>query len=155
MNIVPGKVVSINLSKRKHIPKRPIKEGFFKENFGLEGDVHSGSGDRQVSLLAVEAIREQGRCIKVKGSKGKELHPGDFAENITTQRIALSSLPLGTKLQIGGDLLLKITKIGKECHTKCAIYAKLGDCVMPKEGVFAKVIKSGYVRPGDGVEVLR
>lgn len=148
-----GKVVSVNLSKRKGVPKVPVPEAEIKEEWGLVGDVHAGPGERQVSLLALEAIERQREvlggkvCPKAKG----ELGPGSFAENLTVEGLPLAELPVGTRLEVG-EVLLEITRIGKECHVGCAIYKLLGSCVMPKEGVFARVLKGGKVRPG--MEVL-
>lgn len=160
-----GKILSINISKRRRVPKRPVEEGYLKEDWGLLGDGHSGTGDRQVSLLSWENIRKfkiemekwkdkKLRCPKIKSGR-EELKPGDFAENITTQKIRLVSLPIGTRFRVGNEAILKITRIGKDCHRRCAIYYRMGDCIMPKEGVFAKVIKGGLIRVSDEVEVLK
>ncbi len=147
-----GKVVSINISPKKGTKKIPVREACLKENYGLEGDAHaSSSWHRQVSLLAIESI-EKARCSK-KSEKGKDLGPGDFAENITTQGLALAELPIGTKLLIG-RALAEITQIGKRCHEKCEIYRQTGDCIMPREGIFVKVLSGGPVKAGDPVSVL-
>jgi len=139
-----GKVVSINISKDKGTTKKAIKEATVIENYGIEGDAHAGSHwHRQISLLAIESIE------KMK-DKGLTLNYGDFAENITTEGIDLLSLPLGTKLQIG-ECILEISQHGKSCHSKCEIFKIVGDCIMPREGVFAKVLKGGKIRVGDSI----
>jgi MOSC domain-containing protein YiiM len=114
---------------------------------GLDADAHAGAWHRQVSLLAMESIR------KIR-DKGLEVAPGDFAENITTEGVRLWELPVGARLLLGGDVLLEVTQIGKECHNRCAIFHQVGDCVMPREGIFARVVTGGEVRPGDSVTVL-
>jgi len=150
-----GKVVSVNVSKRKGVPKVPVPEAEFREEWGLVGDVHAGPGERQVSLLALEAIERQREVLrgKVCPKAGTfEIGPGSFAENLTIEGLPLAELPVGTRLKVG-EVLLEITRIGKECHVGCAIYKLLGNCVMPKEGVFARVLKGGKVRPGMEVVV--
>ncbi|MCX7923717.1 MAG: MOSC domain-containing protein [Clostridia bacterium] len=142
-----GKVVAINISEKKGVPKKTIEYGEFIENFGLKGDAHGGSWHRQVSFLGQESIDK----MKARGVKG--LCTGKFAENITTEGIELYSLGIGTKLHIG-EVIFEITQIGKECHQKCAIYHQVGDCVMPKEGIFARVLKAGVVRPGEEIVIL-
>jgi len=143
-----AKVVAINISEKKGVPKTPIDEGEFIVDFGLKGDAHGGNWHRQVSLLGKESIDK----VAALGIKG--LCTGKFAENITTEGIELYSLPVGTKLKIG-EVVLEVTQIGKECHQKCAIFRKVGNCVMPKEGIFAKVLKSGVIRKGDDIEVIK
>lgn len=143
-----AKVIAINISERKGIPKTTIDMGEFIEDFGLKGDAHGGNWHRQVSFLGQESIDK----VKALGVKG--LCTGKFAENITTEGIELYSLPIGTQLNING-VIFEVTQIGKECHQKCAIYHQVGDCVMPKEGIFARVIKGGVVRPGDEIVVER
>ena len=139
-----AKIVSVNISARTGEKKRPVKSVYLVENFGAEGDAHADSGtDRQVSLLAVESIEKMRQ-------KGLDVSPGDFAENITTEGIALVELKPSMRVQCG-ESVLEITRIGKECHERCAIYYQAGDCVMPHEGVFAKVIRGGTVRPGDAI----
>ncbi|GAB5046842.1 MOSC domain-containing protein [Thermodesulfovibrio sp. TK110] len=141
-----GKVVSINISKNKGTTKKATLEAMVIENFGIEGDAHAGSHSyRQISLLSVESIKKM-------RAKDLNLNYGDFAENITTQGIDLLSLPVGTKLKIG-ECILEITQHGKSCHSKCEIFKAVGDCIMPKEGVFAKVLKGGKIKVGD--EILR
>lgn len=142
-----GKVVSVNLSEKKGTPKTKVERGVLIENYGLEGDAHAGHWHRQVSLLGVESIE------KAKLGPTNGLCHGVFAENITTEGIELFTLPVGTVLKIG-DAELEISQIGKECHEGCAVSKLVGQCVMPREGVFAVVLKGGEVRPGDPITVL-
>jgi cyclic pyranopterin phosphate synthase len=144
---IRGKVLSINISDKKGVIKEPIKEGLFIENFGLEKDAHSGNWHRQVSLLGIESFDK----MENQGIEG--LVPGVFAENITTEGIILYELPIGTRLIIG-ETIQEVTQIGKECHTGCAISQKVGKCVMPKEGIFTKVLKGGIIKEGDKIEVI-
>ncbi len=143
---VMAKVIAVNISEKKGVIKHPIKKGFFKFNHGLDGDAHAGNWHRQVSLLGVESID------KMKDKGATDLSAGNFAENITTEGIVLYELPVGTKLKIG-EVVLEVTQIGKECHTGCAIKKLVGDCIMPREGIFAKVIEEGYIKPGDDIVV--
>ena len=142
-----GKVIAINISEKKGVPKKTIENGNFIENHGLEGDAHAGNWHRQVSLLGVESINK----MKALGIEG--LCTGKFAENITTEGIELFTIPVGTKLKIG-DTIQEVTQIGKECHVKCAIFEQVGNCIMPTEGIFTKVLKSGQIKAGDIVEIL-
>lgn len=142
-----GRVLDINISEKKGVVKRPIEEGVFIEDFGLKGDAHAGKWHRQVSLLGIESIKKMEKL----GIEG--LSHGDFAENITTEGIILYELPIGTRLKIG-ETIQEVTQIGKECHTGCAIAKQVGKCIMPKEGIFTRVIKGGVVRKGDIIEVL-
>ncbi|QCX34140.1 MOSC domain-containing protein [Caloramator sp. E03] len=142
-----AKVLAINISSKKGEIKHPIGEGYFRENHGLEGDAHAGNWHRQVSLLGKESIDK----MKALGIEG--LCTGKFAENITTEGIELYKLPIGTKLKIG-ETIMEVTQIGKECHAGCQIRNLVGDCIMPREGIFTKVLKSGYVRDGDEIEIL-
>lgn len=142
-----AKVLAINISEKKGVPKTTIDEGEFIVDFGLKGDAHGGNWHRQVSLLGQESIDK----VAALGVKG--LCTGKFAENITTEGIVLYELPVGTRLDIGG-VIMEVTQIGKECHKKCAIYHQIGDCVMPKEGIFAKVIKGGVIKKGDCIKVI-
>ena len=141
-----AKVVSINISKDKGVIKEPIKEGMFLEHFGLKDDAHAGDWHRQVSLLAEESIDKMKKTLP-------ELKHGDFAENITTEGLVLYELPIGTILKVG-QVILKVTQIGKECHAGCAIKQQVGKCVMPKEGIFATVEKSGIIKEGDNIEIM-
>ncbi|HEX9093552.1 MAG TPA: MOSC domain-containing protein [Coriobacteriia bacterium] len=143
----PGTVVSVNLSERKTVRKTPGTEGALVLDRGFEGDAHAGDWHRQVSLLAQESIDKM-------VAAGLDVGPGDFAENITTTGIDLLALPVGSVLEVGDGVRLEISQIGKVCHTKCAIYYQAGDCVMPREGLFAVVRTAGGVRVGDRIEVL-
>ena len=142
-----GKVISVNSSIEKGTRKDAIPEGIVREGYGLIDDAHSSCDThRQVSLLALESIDKMRRM-------GYDVHPGDFAENITTVDIDLLSLPVGERITVGDQLVLEISQIGKECHAGCAIFRQVGKCVMPKEGVFARVIRGGTVRAGDAIKV--
>jgi MOSC domain-containing protein YiiM len=147
MNKVVGKVLSVNISKEKGVIKQSIPEGYFQEDHGLVGDAHAGKWHRQVSLLAQESIDKMTR----KGIEG--LCSGKFAENITTEGICLHELKVGTRLKIG-ETIQEVSQIGKECHTGCAIKLQVGQCIMPKEGIFTKVIQSGSVRQGDSIDIV-
>ena len=141
-----AKVVSVSISEQKGMRKTPVSSALLKQEHGLAGDAHAGDWHRQVSLLAMESIEKMQRM-------GLDVHPGDFAENITTEGIDLTTLPVGSRLSLG-EAEVEITQIGKTCHTRCAIYQQAGDCVMPKEGVFARVLTEGIVKPGDRVDLL-
>ena len=142
-----AKIIAVCKSEKKGTRKEDVTEAFLKEGYGLLGDAHADCcTHRQVSLLAIESINRM-------RSLGFDVNPGDFAENLTTQGVDLVSLPIGTRIAIEKDVLLEVTQIGKECHTGCAIYRQIGKCIMPKEGVFAKVVRSGLVRAGDSIEV--
>lgn len=140
-------VKAVNISETKGVIKKTIKKGYFEVNHGLAGDAHAGTWHRQVSLLAQESID------KMKPSVKEGLSPGEFAENLTTEGIVLYELPVGTKVKIG-DTVMEVTQIGKECHKGCAIRELVGDCVMPREGIFAKVLVSGWIKAGDEITVL-
>lgn len=142
-----GAVLIVSTSKEKGQKKKNVSFVELKENFGILGDAHAGS-DRQVSLLAVESIEKM-------INKGLKVGPGDFAENITTKGIDLLNLRLGDKVSIGEDVILQISQIGKVCHTRCNIYYQAGDCVMPKEGIFARVLSGGKIIVNDKVEVIK
>jgi MOSC domain-containing protein YiiM len=142
-----GIIVSVNVSDTKGVRKTPVQEIVLREDYGLDGDAHASSEwHRQVSLLALESIRKM-------QAAGLDVSPGDFAENITTEGVDLMHLPVGERISLGDDVELEITQIGKVCHERCAIYYQAGDCVMPKEGVFARVVKGGVVRKGDPITV--
>lgn len=143
-----SRVIAINISEKKGMKKKDVGRAYVKENYGIENDAHAGDWHRQISLLAMESID------KMK-QKGLNVDPGSFAENITTEGIDLPSLPIGTTLLIGDEVVLEITQLGKVCHDRCAIYYQAGDCVMPREGIFAKVIKSGWVEKGDEIKVVK
>ena len=138
-----GKIVAVCISAAKGERKRPVPWVALQKEHGVAGDAHAGDWHRQVSLLASESIDKM-------RAKGLKVSAGDFAENITTCGIDLTALPIGSRLKIGAALL-EVTQIGKECHTRCAIYHQAGDCVMPKEGIFARVLNGGEVRPGDRI----
>ena len=140
-----GKVVAVCTSANKGERKTNVGRAEMVPGMGLAGDAHAGFVHRQVSLLAMESIDKMRR-------KGLDVGPGDFAENITTEGLELASLPVGTRLKIGGALL-EVSQIGKKCHARCAIYQQAGDCVMPKEGIFAIVVAGGLVAVGNGIEV--
>ena len=142
-----GKILAVCQSEKKGTVKSEIGEGLLIENFGLKDDAHAGKWHRQISLLGVESIDKM-------QSKGFKIKYGDFAENLTIEGIVLHQLPLGTKLKVGENVLLEVTQIGKECHHDCEIRKKIGDCVMPREGIFARVLKGGKVKVGDDIEVL-
>ena len=141
-------ILAVNISEKKKTPKRTVDEGRLIEDFGLEGDAHAGKWHRQVSLLAKESIE------KAKGMRTDGLCHGVFAENLTTEGIELHTLPVGTLLKVGEDAVLEITQIGKECHDGCAIIALVGQCIMPREGVFARVVRGGVVRAGDEIAAI-
>jgi MOSC domain-containing protein YiiM len=143
---VAGKVVAVCTSEVKGVRKDNVERAYLQEGVGLVGDAHAGPWHRQVSLLAVESI------TRMRG-KGLEVGPGDFAENLTTEGIELHSLPVGTRLRIGPEVQGEVSQIGKKCHVGCAVFQQVGDCIMPREGIFMKVVKSGYVRVGDAIEV--
>ncbi|HRT27736.1 MAG TPA: MOSC domain-containing protein [Syntrophales bacterium] len=142
-----GKVLSVNVSDRKGEKKHGVDRCMLVEGFGLTGDAHGGFQHRQVSLLARESID------KIK-AHGIDVNFGDFAENLTTEGVELFTLPIGTKIRVGGHVLLRVTQIGKTCHDRCAIFRQVGDCVMPREGIFAEVLTGGEVLVGDTIDVL-
>ncbi len=142
-----GYVRAINVSTEKGVPKTQIESAMFIEDFGIEGDAHGGKWHRQVSLLGVESAQK----VIDQGMEG--ICMGRFAENLTTEGLVLYELPVGTKLKIG-DTLHEVTQIGKECHNGCAIKQTVGDCVMPREGIFTRVLKGGLVKTNDVIEVL-
>ncbi|NHZ86315.1 MAG: MOSC domain-containing protein [Planctomycetia bacterium] len=143
-----GKIIAISVSKKKGVPKSNVDSAMLIRDFGLEGDAHAGNWHRQVSFLAFESIK------KMRDAGLPKIRPGAFAENITTEFIDIPKLKVGNRLQIGNDVELEITQIGKTCHTKCAIYYKVGDCVMPSDGVFAKVINSGKIYLDDNIQII-
>ncbi len=140
-----AQIVSVCISANKGERKKPVESVELQINHGVVGDGHAGDWHRQVSLLALESIEKM-------RNMGLDVSSGDFAENITTRGIDLPALPVGTKLAIG-DTLMEVTQIGKECHNRCAIYYQAGDCVMPKEGIFATVLRGGRVKAGDEITV--
>ncbi len=144
-----AKIIAVCKSKEKGTRKEAVNEAVIKENYGLIDDAHADCGThRQVSLLAIESINKMRNL-------GFDVGPGDFAENLTTEGLDLVSLPVGTHINIGERIVLELTQIGKECHTGCAIYYQIGKCIMPEEGIFARVIRGGLVRIGDTIKVLK
>ena len=141
------KIVSLSISKKKGTRKTTILEARLVENFGFEGDAHAGDWHRQVSFLASESI-------EATRARGLDVTFGDFAENIATSGIDWLSVPVGTRFRLGEDALVEITQIGKECKKKCAIFYQAGDCIMPREGVFAKVLRGGVIRCDDAIEII-
>lgn len=141
------KIVSIAVSKKKGTRKTVVEEASLIQDFGLEGDAHAGAWHRQVSFLAAESIEKARK-------QGLDVTFGDFAENIATSGIDWQKIPVGTQLKLGDSALVEVTQIGKECHHKCAIYYMAGDCIMPKEGIFARVLKEGKIHHGDRICIL-
>ena len=142
-----ARIVAVCRSEEKGTKKQDVKEGLLKQDYGLVDDAHADCcTHRQVSLLATDSINKM-------RSLGFDVNPGDFAENLTTEGIDLVSLPIGTHISVGKQVVLEVTQIGKECHSGCAIYRQIGKCIMPKEGVFARVIRGGLVRAGDQVGI--
>ena len=141
-----GKIVSLNISREKGVNKEPVESVEVKVDHGIVGDAHAGDWHRQISLLAEESI-------DFMRAKGLELTPGAFAENITTEGIDLAHLPIGTRMG-SGEVVLEVTQIGKKCHHGCAIFKQVGDCIMPREGIFTKVIVPGTLRQGDSLDIL-
>ena len=139
-------IVSVAVSKKKGTRKKIVDEALLIQDHGIEGDAHAGPWHRQVSFLAAESI-EKAR------SQGLEVTFGDFAENIATAGIDWQKIPVGTQLRLGDSVRVEVTQIGKECHTRCAIYYMAGDCIMPKEGIFARVLEGGKIRPGDIIAI--
>ena len=148
MHNVTGIILAVNISQQKGEKKNNIGCGLFLENLGLENDAHAQADIiRQVSLLAKESIE------KIR-AKGLDVQYGDFAENLTTEGIDLPSLPVGTRLHVGANVLLEVSQIGKVCHNRCNIFYTVGDCVMPREGIFAKVLVGGEIRVDDEIEII-
>jgi MOSC domain-containing protein YiiM len=141
-----GSVLAVCISDRTGVPKLEIATGELRANWGLVGDAHAGTWHRQVSLLGTESV------AKVRAA-GIDVGHGAFAENIVTAGLVLYTLPVGTRLRLG-TALCEVTQIGKECHSRCAIYELMGDCVMPREGIFVRVLEDGLVRAGDAVEII-
>lgn len=142
-----GKIVAVCVSEKRGEKKNDVGRAIVKKGYGIVGDGHAGS-ERQISLLAEESIEKMRRL-------GLNVGPGDFAENLTTQGIDLVSLPVGTKLKIGKKVLGEVIQIGKVCHDHCAIYKQVGDCVMPREGIFIKILNSGRVKRGDTICITK
>lgn len=142
-----GKILAVCTSAEKGEIKNDVGEAMILEDHGLEGDAHAGNWHRQVSLLSIDSINKM-------RDKGAEVWYGDFAENLTIEGIELFTLPIGTRLKVSSGVELEVTQIGKKCHAGCAIMQQVGDCVMPREGIFAKVITGGKVKTGDTIEVI-
>lgn len=142
-----AKVLAVNISEEKGVIKTPIEKGYFEVEHGLVGDAHAGKWHRQVSLLGQESVDK----MTAMGVKG--LCVGKFAENLTTEGILLFNLPVGTRLSIG-ETLMEVTQIGKQCHAGCQIKTQVGDCIMPREGIFTRVLKAGWIKPGDEINIL-
>jgi len=142
-----GRIIAVCTSEQKGTSKHCIDDGLFEENFGMAGDAHAGSDThRQVSLLSQSSIDKMKKL-------GLDLKPGDFAENLTVEGMELHTLPVGTFLEAGREVVLQISQIGKDCHSGCAIFQKVGKCIMPKEGIFARVIRGGHIRQGDELSI--
>jgi MOSC domain-containing protein YiiM len=142
-----GRIKAISISKQRGTQKSNVPEAELQTNFGIVGDAHAGEWDRQVSLLDIEHIEKM-------NTRGLDLSPGDFAENVTTEGIDMGTLTVGNRLKLGVEAELEITRFGKACHGRCQIFERIGDCVMPREGVFAKVIRGGSIHVGDIIEVI-
>lgn len=143
-----AKILAVCGSSKRGVRKSDWGSGVLVKNYGLEGDAHAGDWHRQLSLLAIESIDKMRQ-------KGLDVNPGDFAENLTTEGIDLVSLPIGTKLEIGENILVEVTQIGKECHQGCEIFKLAGDCVMPREGIFVRVLQGGAVKKGDLINKIK
>ena len=143
-----GIVKAVSISRKKGTKKENIKKAEFIKDYGIKEDAHAGKWHRQVSLLGKESIDKM-----IARGPDLKLSYGDFAENITTEGIKLYNLSIGTNIKIGRDVILVVTQIGKECHHGCEILKQVGKCIMPIEGIFTKVIKSGYVKKGDLIKI--
>ena len=142
-----GQVVAVCTSKKKGVRKRDVGQAELRPDWGIVGDAHAGDWHRQVSLLDMQSI------ARIR-EKGLDVDPGNFAENITTTGLNLVDLPVGTQLRLG-EVLVRVTQIGKVCHKPCAIYYQAGDCVFPREGIFVEVLAGGQVQAGDAIQVLQ
>ena len=147
MAATKGRIKAISISKEKGTKKVNVPHAQLRADFGIIGDAHAGNWHRQVSLLAVKSIDKMAK-------KGAKVSPGDFAENITTEGIDLLKLSVGSKLNLGESVELEITQFGKQCHNHCEIFEQMGDCIMPREGIFAKVTRAGSINVGDVIEVI-
>lgn len=142
-----ARIIAVCTSKSKGTIKENVGSGLLIEEFGIEGDAHGGFAHRQVSLIAMEDI-------ETMKAKLPDLAPGSFAENLTTEGIDLSALKVGDRLTVGSGCLLEVSQIGKECHTKCQVFHLTGDCIMPKKGIFCRVLTGGTVSVGDEIAKL-
>ena len=152
MKAKSGRIISINVSDKTGMKKDPVESAELKEEFGIVGDAHAGDeredyAHRQISLLAQESIDKM-------AAQGVDVYPGIFAENLTTEGVVLPELPLGTKIKFPGGVVLEVTQIGKVCHDGCAIFQAVGDCVMPREGIFTRVVVGGKISAGDTIEII-
>ncbi len=139
-----GSIVAVCVSPKKGMIKTEVESGIIEEGFGIRDDAHGGDWHRQVSLLAIEEIEKMNQ-------KGFDVKPGSFAENLCTRNFDLSAASIGRRIRIGDNIVLEVTQIGKECHTRCAVYNKIGDCIMPEQCVFTRVITGGVVKAGDSI----
>ena len=142
-----GTIVAVNISAAKGTRKDSVRSAEILKDFGIRDDAHGGPWHRQVSLLALESIRKM-------QTRGLAVTCGDFAENLTTRGLDLVHLPVGTRLRIGRSAIIEVTQIGKKCHLRCAVYDQTGTCIMPTEGIFAKVLSGGSVAVGDTIAVI-
>lgn len=145
-----GKIFSINTSAGKGVPKAQVQRAVLVKHSGIQDDAHAGTERRQVSLLPMESVRGQIETAKTKNAT-VQIRPGIYAENLTTEGIDLAALKIGDKIRVGKTAVLQISKIGKECHKHCAIYHQVGDCIMPREGIFGEVIEGGEIAVGDTI----
>ena len=143
-----GEVMGICISKKRGTAKVEVEEANLIEDFGIEHDAHAGNWHRQISLLGIASIDHM-------RAQGADVKPGDFAENITVEGMVLYELAVGTHLQVGDDVILEITQIGKECHQGCEIMKQVGSCIMPTQGIFGKVLKTGTIHVGDEVSIIK
>ena len=148
MASIAGRIKAISISSEKGMPKHNVREAELQADFGIIGDAHAGSGPRQVSLLDMASIEELRR-------QGADISPGDFAENLTVEGIELSGLRVGQRLRVGDIVELEVTQLGKRCHGRCRIFEKLGDCIMPRQGVFARAVTGGRIQVGDAVTLTK
>ncbi len=143
-----AKIFALSISEKRGTIKYNVEGANFVENYGIENDAHAGDWHRQISLLSIESIE------KFNANSNFKVNPGEFSENVTTQGIELlTTLPIGSMIKIGNDVLLKVTQHGKKCHTDCAVFKTVGKCIMPTEGIFATVLKGGKVRVGDSIHI--
>ena len=148
MALAQGKILAISISEKKGQRKHNISKAELRVDHGMVGDAHAGNWHRQISLLGITSI-------ELMQAKGAPVKPGDFAENITVEGIVLYELPVGTRLRLGKEVDIEVTQIGKECHSGCEIQQQVGSCIMPTQGIFAKVIKGGCIQVGDAVEEIQ
>ena len=147
MAAIKGRIRAISVSKTKGTQKVNVPGAELRADHGIVGDAHAGYWDRQISLLDIE-------CIDIMVAKGANVSPGCFAENVTTEGIDMAALKVGDKLRLGKEVEIKITQFGKKCHGRCKIYEQIGDCIMPRDGVFARVSRGGSITVGDDIEVI-